>query len=109
MSLIVQPFSRVVIDLVGPLPLSSNRFDYILTLIDVATRYAEAVPLKRIAAIDVADGLFSIFTRLGFPLEIQSDNSPQFISGVLKELNVLAGVKHIFSTPFHPQTNAVEP
>ncbi|GFN80809.1 Zinc finger protein [Plakobranchus ocellatus] len=31
----------------------------------------------------------------------------EFISGVLKELNVLAGVKHIFSTSFHPQTNAV--
>ncbi|GFN90571.1 gypsy retrotransposon integrase-like protein 1 [Plakobranchus ocellatus] len=68
MPLIVEPFSRVVIDLVGPLPLSSNRFEYILTLIDVATRYAEAVLLKRITAIDVADRLFSIFTRLGFPL-----------------------------------------
>ncbi|GFO22854.1 Pol polyprotein [Plakobranchus ocellatus] len=81
--------------------------EYILTLIDVAIRYAETVPLKRITAIDVADELFSIFTRLGFPLDIQSDNGPQFISGVLKELNVLAGVKHVFSTPFHPQTNAV--
>ncbi|GFO18500.1 gypsy retrotransposon integrase 1 [Plakobranchus ocellatus] len=36
MPLIVQPFSRVVIDLVGPLPLSNNRSEYILTLIDVA-------------------------------------------------------------------------
>ncbi|GFO06919.1 reverse transcriptase [Plakobranchus ocellatus] len=26
---------------------------------------------------------------------------------MLEKLNVLAGVKHIFSTPFHPQTNAV--
>ncbi|GFN92657.1 Pol polyprotein [Plakobranchus ocellatus] len=69
--------------------------------------YAEALPLKRITATDIAEGLFSIFTRLVCPLEIQSDNGPQFISGVLKELNVLAGVKHIFSTQFNPQTNVV--
>ncbi|GFN80189.1 Pol polyprotein [Plakobranchus ocellatus] len=107
MPLILEPFCRVVIDLAGLLPLSSNRFEYILILIDVATCYAEAVPLKRITATDVAGGLFSIFTRLGFSLEIQSDNGPQFISGVLKEFNVLAGVKHKFSIPFHSQTNAV--
>ncbi|GFO25035.1 Pol polyprotein [Plakobranchus ocellatus] len=40
---------------------------------------------------------------LGFPLEIHLDNGPQFISSGLKELNF----KHIFSTPYHPQTNGV--
>ncbi|GFN78998.1 gypsy retrotransposon integrase 1 [Plakobranchus ocellatus] len=63
-------FERVMIDLVGPLPLSSDGYEYLLTLVDVSTRWAEAVPLRRITAKDVAEALFSIFVRLGFPKEI---------------------------------------
>ncbi|GFN88260.1 gypsy retrotransposon integrase 1 [Plakobranchus ocellatus] len=44
------PFERVMIDLVGPLPLSSDRYEYLLTHVDVSTRWAEAVPLRRITA-----------------------------------------------------------
>ena len=41
------PFKRVAIDIVGEIfPASSRGQRYILTLVDYATRYAEAVPLK---------------------------------------------------------------
>ncbi|GFO31436.1 gypsy retrotransposon integrase 1 [Plakobranchus ocellatus] len=60
-----EPFERVMIDLVGPLPLSSDRYEYLLTPVDVSTRWAEAIPLRRITAKDVAEALFSIFVRLG--------------------------------------------
>ena len=47
--LIDQSFKRVAIDLVGPIaPASDKRHRYILTLVDYATRYPEAVPLKNI-------------------------------------------------------------
>ncbi|GFN78793.1 gypsy retrotransposon integrase-like protein 1 [Plakobranchus ocellatus] len=68
-----EPFERVVIDLVGPLPVSCDKYEYLLTLVDVSTRWAEAVPLRKLKAKGVAGALFSIFTRLGFPKEIQSD------------------------------------
>ena len=48
-SLINQPFKRVAIDLVGPIaPASDKGHRYILTLVDYATRYPKAVPLKNI-------------------------------------------------------------
>ena len=51
MPLIDQPFKRVAIDLVGPVaPASDKGHRYILTLVDYATRYPEAVPLKNIDA-----------------------------------------------------------
>ncbi|GFS14425.1 Gypsy retrotransposon integrase-like protein 1 [Elysia marginata] len=65
-----EPFQRVTIDIIGPLPVSEDRFEYFLTMVDVATRWAEAVPLRRITATDVAESLFQIICRLGFPLEI---------------------------------------
>ena len=39
------PFERVCIDLVGPMPKSSKGHTYILTYIDVASRWPEAYPL----------------------------------------------------------------
>ncbi|GFR70789.1 Gypsy retrotransposon integrase-like protein 1 [Elysia marginata] len=102
-----EPFQRVNIDIVGPLPVSEDRFEYLLTMVDVATRCAEAVPLRRITATDVAESLFQIFCRLGFPLEIQSDRGQQFMSHLLAEFNKLCGIKHYVSTQYLPQTNGV--
>ncbi|GFN88441.1 reverse transcriptase [Plakobranchus ocellatus] len=61
---------------------------------DVPTRWAEAVPLRMITAKDVAEALFSIFVRLGFPKEIQSDSGQQFMSKLLAEFNSLCNTKH---------------
>ncbi|GFO26334.1 Pol polyprotein [Plakobranchus ocellatus] len=105
--IIGEPFERVMIDLVGPLSLSSDRYEYLLTLVGVSTRWAEAVPLRRITAKDVAEALFSIFVRLGFPKEIQSDRGQQFMSKLLAEFNSLCNITHFVSTPYHPQTNGI--
>ena len=103
---ITEPFSRVAIDLVGPLsPPSSEGHRYILTLIDYATGFPEAVPLKEIDSVSVAEALLSIFARVGIPKEILSDNGTQFTSKLMAELHKLLGVKPSFTTPFHPSAN----
>jgi len=40
------PFERVAIDLVGPFPTATGGFKFLLTCIDLATRWPEAIPLK---------------------------------------------------------------
>ena len=81
MPLIDKPFKRVAIDLVGPIsPPSEDGHRYILTLVDFATRYPEAVPLKNIETETVAEALVDIFSRLGVPEEISSDLGTQFVS-----------------------------
>ena len=58
MPLIDQPFKRVAIDLVGPVaPASDKGHRCILTLVDYATRYPKAVPLKNIETETVAESL----------------------------------------------------
>ena len=44
------PFSRVMIDVVGPLPPLSAGNKYLLTIMDVTTRYPEAIPVRSIHA-----------------------------------------------------------
>ena len=44
--LIDTPFKHVAVDIVGPIePESNNRSRYILTMMDYATRYPEAIAL----------------------------------------------------------------
>ena len=74
------PFDKVAIDLIGPLhPVTNRGKRYILTVADYATRYPEAVPLEKIDTESIAEALIVIFSRVGFPREILSDNGSQFV------------------------------
>uniref|UniRef100_A0A8C5P611 Gypsy retrotransposon integrase-like protein 1 n=1 Tax=Leptobrachium leishanense TaxID=445787 RepID=A0A8C5P611_9ANUR len=108
MPIIQEPFSRVAVDIVGPLPRpSATGKRYILTVVDYATRYPEAVALANIQADTVADALLRVFTRVGFPREILSDQGTQFTAELTQQLWRLCGVKALHSAPYHPQTNGL--
>ncbi|GFO16833.1 Zinc finger protein [Plakobranchus ocellatus] len=84
--LIDTPFKRVAMDLIGPInPPSEAGHRFILTLVDYATRFAEAVPLRKIDTESVAEALVDIYSRPGVPEEMLSDQGMQFISDCMKE------------------------
>ena len=102
------PFDKVAIDLIGPLyPVTNRGKRYILTVVDYATRYPEAVPLEKIDTESIAEALMGIFSRVGFPREILSDNGTQFVSQVMREITRLIAVKQLFSSPYHPMANGL--
>lgn len=108
MPLIDTPFRRVAIDLVGPIYPATDRGNrYILTLVDFATRYPEAVPLKQIDTERVAEALLDIFTRVGVPNEILSDMGKQFTSDLMKAIGRLLTIRPLTTTPYHPQCNGL--
>ncbi|KAJ1167473.1 hypothetical protein NDU88_007864 [Pleurodeles waltl] len=102
------PFERVGIDIVGPLdPPTASGNRYIVVVVDHATRYPEAIPLRTITAPTVARALLGVFTRVGFPKEVVSDRGTNFMSAYLKAMWEECGVTYKFSTPYHPQTNGL--
>ena len=108
MPIIDTPFKRVAVDIVGPIePRTSRGNKYILTLVDFATRYPEAVPLKNIEAVTIADALVDIFSRIGVPQEILSDRGSQFTSGLFAEVTKLLSMRQLFTTPYHPAGNGL--
>ena len=105
--IISDPFSRVAMDIVGPLPRSKSGNKYILVLCDYATRYPEAVPLRSIDAEHVAEELIKIFARVGVPEEILTDQGSNFMSKLLSELYGLLHIHSIRTSPYHPQTDGL--
>ena len=65
---------------------------YILTLVDTATRWPEAVPLRDIRTTDVTSALFNIFSRLGLLKQIFSDNGQQLVSKCVSKVIEMMGI-----------------
>ena len=80
------PFKRVAVDLIGTIdPPSEARYRYFLTLVDYATRYPEAVPLKMIEAETVAESVSGYLQPPWYAREqVLSDQGAQFISDCMK-------------------------
>ncbi|XP_070209718.1 uncharacterized protein [Littorina saxatilis] len=108
MPLIDEPFRRVAVDIIGPiLPASEDGNRYILTMVDYATRYPEAIPLKSIEATRVAEALVTMWSRLGIPSEVLTDRGTQFTGGVMAEAARLLSLEQHFTTPYHAQCNGL--
>ena len=74
-----EPFSRVIVDCVGPLPRSKSGHEYLLTIMCATTRFVEAVPLRRIHAKAVSAQLVKFFTTFDLP-----DQGTNFTSRIFR-------------------------
>ncbi|XP_055866617.1 uncharacterized protein LOC129922855 isoform X1 [Biomphalaria glabrata] len=107
MNVVTTPFYKVATDIIGPLEITDNKNRYILTVVDVATRWPEAIPLRNINTETVIEALTNIFCRIGLPIEILSDQGPQFTSELYKQVCEFFSVKPVHSTIYHPSSNGM--
>lgn len=107
---VVDRFEHIHVDLIGPLPITTDDYRYCLTIMDRGTNWPEAYPLKDMTAETVAKKLYSEWIcRFGCPVKLTSDQGRQFESKVFSALMSYLGVQKIRTTPYHPQSNgAVE-
>ena len=107
MPLINQPFQRIAMDVIGPLSRTQRGNWFILTICDYATRYPEAIALPSVEAPRVAKELVNLFSHVGIPDEILTDQGTNFMSSLLEEIYQLLHIKRIRTTPYHPQTDGL--
>ena len=107
MPIIDVPFDRIALDIVGPLPKTSRGHRYILVIVDYATRYPEALPLRAATSKAVARELMLLFSRVGMAREILTDQGSCFMSRVMKELLGLLQITQLRTSVYHPQTDGL--
>ena len=105
--IVKEPFCRIAMDIVGPLPKSRSGKRYTLIICDYATRYPEAIALRSIDAEHIAEELVTVFSRVGVPHEILTDQGSNFTSQLLKELYRHLHIQPIRTSPYHPQTDGL--
>ena len=77
-----EPFQRIALDFVGPLPMTDSKNRFILVCVDYATKYPEAIALRDQEASTVSNALISLFSRVGIPKEMLTDQGSNFMFGV---------------------------
>ena len=99
-------------DLVGPLPEGRNSrnqrgFQYILSVVDSATRYLWLLPIRHKTAENVAATLFDeIISHVSAPSAILTDRGGEFMGEVVESLYQRLGMAHLKTSAYRPQTDA---
>ena len=99
-----EPFSRIIIDCVGPLPKTKSGNEYLLTIMCASTRFPEAIPLRNIKTKIIVKALVKFFTFVGLPKSVQSDQGSNFMSGVFQQVMHELGIKQYRSSAYHPES-----
>ena len=107
MPVVSEPFALLAMDIVGPLERTVSGNKYILVLVDYATRYPEAIPLRPIDDETIADEFIRVFTRTGIPQKLLTDQGSNFTSTLMKQVLESLNVTHLRTSPYHPQTDRV--
>ena len=104
------PWSEIMLDFVGPVTKSSRGHKYILVIVDLFSKYVEALPAKNVEAETVARLLtYHVFSRWGLPMRMRSDRGTHFTAGIIKELCKMLHIQHKLHVAWHPESaGAVE-
>ena len=100
-------FCHWFMDCLGPIFNHKVEFNYCLVLVDSATRWPAAFPLRSLSAKHVCESLLKLWMITGIPMVISSDNGTNFTSKLNRELLKRVGCSPRFNTPGHPQSSGL--
>jgi transposase InsO family protein len=102
---VTEPFQKVCMDFLGPLPTTERGNKYLLVLIDLLTKWPEIYPLPDRKATTVARVIaLEFIPRHGAIQELLSDNGAEFHSELVQEITHMFNIHKVFSSAYHPQT-----
>ena len=99
-----EPFRRIIIDCVGPLPKTKSGNEYLLTIMCASTCFPEAIPIRNIKTKTIVKALVKLFTFVGLPKSVQSHQGSNFMSGVFQQVMHELGIIQYRSSAYHPES-----
>ncbi|OMJ11754.1 Retrovirus-related Pol polyprotein from transposon [Smittium culicis] len=106
--IVSEPFEMVSIDFAGPFPATESENKYILVITDLLTRWVDAVAVPNTTAETTADTLEKRLTTLhGSPQKLLNDNGSAFTNQLMNIFCKNYGIKQVFTSPYHPETNGM--
>jgi len=103
-----RPFYQIGIDFVGPLPITEQGNRYIIVVMDYLTKWPEARAVPQATAEMTASFVYKdIICRHGCPSRILTDQGSHFNNRLVNGIMDRFTIKHILSSPYHPQTNGL--
>ena len=103
-----EPWETVVVDMLGPLPVTEKGNKFIILFFDSFTKWCEAIAVPDIKAERIARHFVTdIICRHSCPHRLLSDKGTNLLSVVVREVCELMGTKKENSVAYHPQTQGL--
>ena len=101
-----RPWMHISADFITKLPIAQG-YNSILVVVDQLTKMVYFIPTTEKTLAEGLARLFrdNVWKLYGLPESIISDRGPQFVAGIMRELNKILGIESKLSTAFHPQTD----
>jgi len=99
-------WTHISADFITKLPLVQE-YDSILVVVDQLTKMVHFIPTTEKTLAEGLARLFkdNVWKLHGLLESIILDRGPQFVAGLMRELNGMLGIASKLSTAFHPQTD----
>ena len=96
-------FSHVMVDIVGPLPISQG-YRFLLTCLCRSTRMFRAIPLREASSQEAASAFLHGWLSLhGVPSQVTSDNGASFAAKLWKDMMDKLNIQVKYSALYRPQ------
>ena len=102
-----EPFERINIDTIGPLPASAEGYNNILVIVDCFTRWITLYPMKDQTMANAKRQLLWHFGHFGVPSKIVHDGGPQFDNKEIEELFSRCGAKDCQTLAYSKEENGI--
>ena len=103
-----EPLDNIMIDIAGPLTKTKAGNQFILSIIDVFSRFIMLIPLKQISSHLIIQAILKKWVPFcGYPEYIQSDCGTNFTSKEMSKFCLQHNICQKFSSPYHPQSNGI--
>ena len=101
-----KPWVHISADFIMKLPLAQG-YDSILVVVDQLTKMVHFIPTTEKISAEGLAKLFrdNVWKLHSLPESIISDRGPQFVAGIMRELNRMLGIESKLSMTFYSQTN----
>ena len=100
-------WETVSMDFVGPLPATKNGYDFIMTVVDYASKRVHLIPCQQTSTSKDVARLFElhVWRNHGLPTKLITDRDVRFCNNFWSHLMSSLKIQSNTSTAYHPQTN----
>ena len=102
-----RPFQLIALDFAGPFPTSETGNRYILVVVDHFSRFLKVFPVPCNNGKEAACCLLKTIYEEGVPEKVLTDQGTHFTGSDFQEVLKRFKVKHVRTSPYHPQTDGL--
>ena len=87
--------------------MKESGYKYVIDIIDYFSKYMGSFPVSDNNGKNALLSIKEFCIYIGFPKILQTDNGPEYCNNLIDTFCAENNIKHITSSPRHPQTNGV--